>query len=379
MSRPLYRLEDAPQGPQSDSHKGLWFDRFFDGYAQDWSVGDQAKRRWIDTVRGSCGSRGALERATLNLYRLATILDGAVYTAQNDWHFVTGLGLPHPVENGFQWHPTLGVPYLPGAAIKGLVRAWFENWVKPRPDPTTMRIWFGSEDKNPTACKEGFITGEFLFFDALPLSPPQLSADIMTPHMGKWYEKGAEDPCYPNVMPGDWHDPIPVPFLVATRTTLLFAIAPRSERGRADLPRILEALESALDWLGAGAKTAVGYGYFVPEKRAHDRLKKSLIDYQRQQEQRDLEIKKQSLSPEMQSVETFRAVFRQAQQTGQLNVNGPINQMRLQFISEALLWSDLDARKASGEALRETMNQLPPSKKRKAEFLANINLLLGKT
>jgi CRISPR-associated protein Cmr6 len=32
------------------------------------------------------------------------------------------------VENGFLWHPTLGVPYLPGAAVKGLVRAYVEHW-----------------------------------------------------------------------------------------------------------------------------------------------------------------------------------------------------------------------------------------------------------
>ena len=35
---------------------------------------------------------------------------------------VTGMGNPHPLESGFTWHPTLGMPYLPGSAV-GLVRA----------------------------------------------------------------------------------------------------------------------------------------------------------------------------------------------------------------------------------------------------------------
>lgn len=380
MTRPLYALDNPPTGPGRDGHKGLWFDRFFDRYSADWSVAETAKRDWIGTVTGACGDSDALERTALDLYRLTAARGGKTLIADCDWHFATGLGLPHPVENGFQWHPTLGVPYLPGAAVKGLVRAWLESWADDadKPDAATLRAWFGSEDKDPRNCKDGFLTGGFVFFDALPLDRPTLAADIMTPHMGKWYEQGGEaqrDPA--KATPADWHDPVPVPFLVASGLTLLFAIAPRTSAHADDLPRLLEALEFALDWLGVGAKTAVGYGHFVKNDNQQRKLESAVQDRAEAEKTQVQTALLETLTPELRAVETFRIAFEQAQATGKTASNDPINEMRLAFMREALEWADPAARSKAGELLQSTLNPMTPPKKRKAEFKDAIATLLG--
>jgi len=45
-------------------------------------------------------------------------LGGEPLLIRTAWRFVSGLGRSRPVENGFVWHHTLGVPYLPGSSIR---------------------------------------------------------------------------------------------------------------------------------------------------------------------------------------------------------------------------------------------------------------------
>lgn len=274
---PLYR-HAGPALAAPDTHKGLWFERFFDRYgaAAQWTipelVGENSqspKAEWIGTLPGSCGDTLALQTAALERIHLVEALAGDLRCYCTDWHFVTGLGLPHPVENGFAWHPTLGVPYLSGAVTKGLVRAFVEAW-EPLPD-NTRRRWFGTEEKADIPEQ----AGTFIFFDALPVEPPRLASDIITPHMGRWYEDGDKYPLDPAVTPADWHDPLPVPFLVVESATFLFGAAVRPgqasdirDQSQQELSQLMEVLEKALDWLGAGAKTAVGYGRMVSADKA---------------------------------------------------------------------------------------------------------------
>lgn len=174
------------------------------------------------------------------------------------------MGNPHPVENGFTWHPTLAVPYLAGSAVKGLVRAWVEmndGGLNYDEKSALLKHWFGTEDKEQVAEQ----AGNFIFFDAIPSEPPVLLCDIMTPHMGKWYEQGddVQKNLNPDVIPADWHEPVPVPFLAVKKALFVFSIAARNVKHQAELAKIFTALDSALSWLGAGAKTAAGYGYMT--------------------------------------------------------------------------------------------------------------------
>lgn len=255
-------------------NRGLWYTRFFDRYSDDGTLDEDAKRSWVSDNARPTGDRALLAQAVDRQRNLVAATGGRTRTFASDWHFATGLGLPHPVENGLNWHSTLGVPYLPGSGVKGLVRAWVECWDESLGAPDSReranRIsdWFGTindRDGSGTA-------GRFVFFDALPVAPVQLAADVMTPHLGKWYEQGGELGSLNEAerIPADWHDPVPVPFLVVKSACMQFGIAPRPGQSGEGLDEVMQALEQALAWLGAGAKTAVGYGRFVPTDEQTD-------------------------------------------------------------------------------------------------------------
>ncbi len=273
MTRPLYAAASALAKPTTEHwHKGLWYERFVDIYqvnGSEWRIpkpnengAGRSKNDWIETVTGKTGNDAELKRHASALLQRTQSLGGVTGGFKSDWHFATGLGNPHPVENGFLWHPTLGVPYLPGSSVKGLVRAWVEHWddsLSAEDKQARCQTWFGTEAKKDVPEH----TGQLIFFDALPTSPVMLAQDVMTPHYGKWYEQGADVTNLarePQKIPADWHDPVPVPFLVVKSASWLFAIAPRSPAHAEDAQQAMQALQQALAWLGAGAKTAVGYG-----------------------------------------------------------------------------------------------------------------------
>lgn len=275
MKRPLYKDNAAPDKRPAAAHTGLWFDKFCNQWCRDtkktglagWSLkafaeGEGKSRRdinpkldWIRTVTGSTvGDPKLLAEHTTRLADLARTLGGQSLVFKSTSRFATGLGREHPIENGFVWHPALGVPYLPGSSVKGLVRAWATTWAEPEPK---------SEDRGRILGGPGAV-GTVLFLEALPLGPVQLKADVMTPHYGDYYE-GKKD--QGNLTPAaDWLSPNPIPFLtVAPGQTFQFALAPRtlSAQDRKDCDACVKWLEEALTWLGAGAKTAVGYGRFA--------------------------------------------------------------------------------------------------------------------
>lgn len=103
--------------------------------------------------------------------------------------------------------------------------------------------------------------GAIVFHDAWPAEWPRLIVDIVNNHHPDYYQAKPDDNNYP---PGDWEDPKPVYFLaIPPGASFQFALSPR----RADVKK--ELLEQAKKWLvgalchlGAGAKTAAGYGSF---------------------------------------------------------------------------------------------------------------------
>ena len=302
MAIPSYHGQGQPTKVTS-SHAGLWFDRFYGGYQPNWSIDNRdpdAKRNWINSVTdeavGDPVHLGAQTRATLIR---TEALQGRCQAFSSDWRWVSGTGNPHPVENGFSWHPTLGVPYLSGASIKGLVRAWVEEGddsLDPEQRRQRLLHWFGSADKGEVSIQ----SGAFIFFDALPIQPVRLICDIMTPHMGRWYQQGDSDPLNPEVTPADWHSPIPIPFLVVKNSTLLFALAPRTPSAKAEIGSLFESLEQALSWLGAGAKTAAGYGYMHQDPKPLEMFQQQI---QQQQQQQAEQQRMASLSPIEQEIE----------------------------------------------------------------------------
>jgi CRISPR-associated protein Cmr6 len=229
--------------------------------------------------------------------QLNQVLQSETLFMCSDWHWVTGMGNSHPLENGFTWHHTLAMPYLPGSSVKGILRSFCELNRMPK---SQLRKWFGSESKNPEQWENDNQAGELIFFDAIPCDVVDLLPDVMTPHSGDWQEKGDSG----KTAPADWHTPNPVGFLVAKKLRLIFslALAPHSSLTKQDLASAKELLEQALGFLGAGAKTATGYGTMSPDPDAQKRFERLLQsrneDLQQQQAAKQQAAARQQMSDE---------------------------------------------------------------------------------
>ncbi|EKO3893600.1 type III-B CRISPR module RAMP protein Cmr6 [Vibrio metschnikovii] len=324
----------------AEAHQGLWFERFFNHYDSDYQVKDDAKSNFIKELIGHCGNKETLQQS---YYRQSALLDacnGRCITLQAEWHFATGLGNPHPVENGFLFHPTLAAPYLPGSSVKGLVRSWLEQQLGTDPEAKALfyRL-FGSEDKEPSKCDLAPKSGDVIFFDALPVMPATLVLDIMTPHMGGWYEKGGTtDAAKAANQPADWHDPVPVPFLVAKEVVLMFSFAPRRRSDDQDLLMELveKALKDALYYAGAGAKTAAGYGGF---NQLNNQKKRQLNDIQDKRAQ-------EGLSEEQKLLANIAGYLKSSKQLNNKTTRKTLAQLLRNLKKNWRAWSGADNTKA---------------------------------
>lgn len=245
MPRPLHSSLARTALQLGTGNAGLWYDKLCDRWSDDWSLSGDQKLEWIKTVtKTPVGPAALLTESAKRMLHMTLARGGIFGVFVTESRFITGLGRSHPVENGFTWHPALGVPYLPGSSVKGLVRAWAERDAEPTPSDNYLNEIFGSPHT----------AGRVAFTDVLPIAPVQLDADVVTPHYGGW---SAEEP------PADWRSPVPIPFLVsAERTAFVFSLLPLRPTDSGELQEVFKWLHAALVDAGAGAKTSVGYGRF---------------------------------------------------------------------------------------------------------------------
>src|SRR5207249_3153998 len=127
-------------------------------------------------------------------------------------------------ETGFIWHHTLGVSYLPGSSVKGLMRAW----VDPKIDENGQIKGWGDKEtwekiKRLFGDTEYDGAGALTIFDALPTQAPEIDLDIMNPHYGEYYAD-------PRTPPADYLSPTPIFFLtVKEHQRFLFGLALRPD------------------------------------------------------------------------------------------------------------------------------------------------------
>ena len=186
MVLPLYQLKNEYARErenligQAKGNTGLIFNKYFLGWEDNWDIKAGAKSGWIKQIgKNPAGNRILLEEAVERLLNLTDSLAGKFRCYKTIWRFATGLGLNNPVENGMAWHHTLGVPYLPGSSVKGLVRGWAEQWLDYPSQDEINRIFGPREVENEHEAAES--VGSVIFFDALPAAPVRLAADVMTP------------------------------------------------------------------------------------------------------------------------------------------------------------------------------------------------------
>ena len=224
-------------------------------YFLNWSSGTGGRIGFGFNQAGTPQTPRDLERAEIEPLRNRQIEQlrylashGNFYcaTSRIDWRMVVGLGSDHVQETNMMLDHVHGIPYLPGSAIKGVVRSWviqehFGNDEKlATRDPDFLNV-FGSQES----------AGKVQFLDALPASGVHFDIDIMNPHFSRYYT-GSE-------FPTDFQSPNPINFLTLRGTHFQFLIIAKTA---ASLKIAKNWFTEAIKNRGFGAKSAVGYGYF---------------------------------------------------------------------------------------------------------------------
>lgn len=187
-----------------------------------------------------------------------------------EWLLAAGHGnKANAYETGLALHGTYGWPVVPGSALKGLAAAWASSATsgvtaedlrrvlgspRPREPLTPGRPAAGGSSPAPVAAR-----GTVRFLDAIPDGRPvKVLADVLTPHAKPYYEDLANGTPFP-APPAEYHNPVPVTFLTV-RGGYAVDLYGTDEQ---DIGLAARWLEQAGEDLGAGAKTAAGYGYFA--------------------------------------------------------------------------------------------------------------------
>lgn len=243
---PLWeRVPSAWAGQQADSERAKLkepLDDFVRGFKSAGRYLDENRQLHVDRRQGA-------------LKHLAAVRGGAcsekVY--QLVWRLATGLGADHPTDNGFAFDGLTGVPYITGSAVKGLCRRATD--LTDICEGKVERL-FGPD--RITDVESGF-QGALVFHDAFPASWPTLNVDLINCHHPGYY-RNPEEGRGQHAQPLETENPVPVFFLtVAAGTRFEFPISGKSQ---ADVDQAFKLLELGFEWLGIGAKTAVGYGEF---------------------------------------------------------------------------------------------------------------------
>lgn len=233
-----------------------------------------------------------IERRKLMLERQGYSLEQVSKRFKATASFMSGIGGAHPTGNSLEFHPTTGTAYLPGSGVKGALKHYIRNLLLQIHEETpndvefkentrfiehlfgldkTLREKMGEKVEGENTSQ----SGNYLFFDALPVNEPNYAIDIMTPHYADWYVKGevseAElDKRNMKNTPNDWNDPVPIQFLTVKKTNLEFIILPKNpaikeeekQKQKQELCFLFSMLERMLSEQGVGAKTRLGYGTF---------------------------------------------------------------------------------------------------------------------
>jgi CRISPR-associated protein Cmr6 len=212
---------------------------------------------------------------------------------KQNWRMALGLGNASAYNNGFTFHPVYGIPYIPGQALKGIVRSYIireffdKKESKAEQDPVFCYL-FGCSEKGYDKTARA---GKLNFLDAFPTNKFKLVPDIMNPHYSEYYgdQTGSKAPV-------DSEKLIPIFFLSLkdAQFNFVFYIKAKYDNTLRDLEfkidkgtsayqnypdnlnlfntakkpsdLVSEILKDALIYQGIGAKTAVGYGRLIVEK-----------------------------------------------------------------------------------------------------------------
>lgn len=241
------------------------------------------------------------QKENLKNQNFEIILDD--YKLKTASRLVVGLGAGHVLETSLTLHHIFGIPYIPGSALKGVVRMvnfWaivskqnkkLDKEIQELQEQLYDKEISNSDSNDILKHKLLFGTQNFkgflVFLDAYPEvqnNQQIFELDVMTPHYQGYYTK--------NQVPGDWENPNPIPFLTV-KNGITFCFNVLFDKFRAEriltlkdneFPNANVAKEIIKEWLsnnfsnisqdvkvwieealtefGVGAKTRLGYGIF---------------------------------------------------------------------------------------------------------------------
>ena len=262
-------------------------------------------------------------------------LETSCFTMDTVWRFIPGLGSAHIHETGISLEHIYGLPYLGGSSCKGITKQYVLEYLLALPGEPDLNclanlIETGDDIKcmingnnieglkaasrhmdtnnnrhELTDDQAGYLInhdeytktlldarkifgfqetqGLVLFLDAFPQTL-RTSQCIMTPHHLKYYGSSSS-------WPADSDPPTPIPFLTIEDATYLFGIAAKDN----NLLTIASSwLKKALECFGAGAKTAVNYGYFSNQAEFKNKIEIRVNEFKAIAERRKI---RQQLSP----------------------------------------------------------------------------------
>jgi CRISPR-associated protein Cmr6 len=262
---PLYSKHSAPASLPVGGNAGLWFDKYSNQWSMKGDTVELAKRAWLATFVTNLdstsqaihlGTQALLQEYADRVKQLVTHQGGKWVELHTVSRLLIGMGNASVLENGLSWHPSLGVPYIPGSALKGLVRSAAELLAAESPGGISRADIEGIFGSDAQAAEHH--AGSVVFLSALPTTSVRLEADVVTPHYGDYYQKGK--------FPADWCQPTPILFAaIAEDQPFLIAAIPRrpsEKQATQDCASMLNLLVEALEQIGIGAKTSLGYGLF---------------------------------------------------------------------------------------------------------------------
>ena len=309
--------------------------------------------------------------------------------------FSTGLGNEHPLENGFAFLNPYGLPYLAGSGVKGVLRQaarelaenrWGDDqgWTE---DAITALFGKAGADGDTDLQR-----GALMFWDVLPqIEGDALQVEVMTPHQAHYYQKGdsPHESGQPNpinfltVPPGSkfvFHVQCDLPFL--SRLTPELACDGRWKA------LLTAALTHAFQWLGFGAKTAVGYGAMQVDEEKQ-KLDEQDAEVKRAEAAAQAEaLRLSELSPDQREAEqakawiaAFRAQLNTERDLKKYKAGSAFDQARAEVLRLALALQGESLRREAALALRESykFTGWPGNSERKHQVKQWLTQLDGQT
>jgi CRISPR-associated protein Cmr6 len=120
-----------------------------------------------------------------------------------------------------------------------------------------------------------------------------------------------------------------------------------------DSIRVRNWLIEALEWIGAGAKTAVGYGRMIRDtRRESEWLERERQEQIQRDQQKEIDLIK-TLPAELKAIKELRELFHTGRWRSAKDAEDLLYARRAALMKQALKWENPEHKKAAAELLHE--------------------------